>query len=69
MRSAYIFDQLTNDFKIRKEAILIKLEEMGLKCTLTELLSLNLFHGQSIWADALTKQQGLHRNGFNAPMR
>lgn len=48
MRSSIIFDQLTNDFKIRKEAILIKLEEMGLKCTLTELLSLKLFHGTNI---------------------
>lgn len=40
-----IFDQLTNDFKMRKEAILYKLEEFGLKCTLTELLGLDIFVG------------------------
>ena len=40
-----IFDKLTNDFNIRKEAILLKLEETGLKLTLTELMSFNLFVG------------------------
>ena len=43
--SCKIFDQLTNDFKVRKEAILFRLEEIGFKCTLTELLGLDLFVG------------------------
>ena len=45
MRSCMIFDKLTNDFNIRKEAILMKLEETGMKLSLTELMSLNLFVG------------------------
>ena len=43
--SSMIFDQLTHDFKIRKEAIVHKLEEIGFKCSLTELLGLDLFVG------------------------
>ena len=42
-----IFDQLTNEFKVRKESILYKLEEMGYKCNLTELLGLDIFVGTS----------------------
>ena len=40
-----IFDHLTNEFKLRKEAVLIKLEEMGFKLTVTELMSVDLFVG------------------------
>jgi len=50
VRTSFIFDQLTHEFKIRKEAIRMKLEELGMKLSLTELMSLNLFQGESIQA-------------------
>lgn len=43
-RSSIIFDQLTNDFKVRKESIIQRIQEIGfIKLSLTELLGLNLF--------------------------
>ena len=55
VRSSIIFDQLTNDFKVRKEAVLQKLEEMGMKLQLTELMAFDLFVGEGTKAP-LTRQ-------------
>ena len=52
IRSCMIFDQLTNDFKLRKEAILAKLKEIGCRFTLTELLGLNLFVNEQLTSAA-----------------
>ena len=50
VRSSMIFDRLTNEFKVRKEAIFNKLVESGFsRFQLTELLGIDLFvtHNQS----------------------